>query len=584
MDNNLEMLIEFLVELVSVAAVIVGIALGIQKHYIYFLVTVLGFVTIFIYQRIKRRIKDKKIKEILKEQWGKERNTKRDFSKIRELYDFLIRRENFHFTIDDITWSDLDMDLVFSKLDHTMSLPGMQYLYHMLRLPVYKEDFLKKRNKTINMLMENKALSNRLQFPLFILGKEKGEDIIKFFDKGINIDTRPLIIYRLLSFLPLVGIALLFYDIGIGFIAIMFIVSTNLFFYNKNKRAINLEIENFKYIGDLILCAESIVKSGIGEIELVHKEMEEVLKELKALKKNILKLRYNDSYRSEMEIIIDYLNMLVLREPKIFYKTVSLLNIHREDLLSLYIMIGQIDAYISVASYKSSLRYYIEPSLKENHGFYLYAEKIYHPLLEEPVPYTVELNNRGALITGSNASGKSTFLKTMGINSLFAQTLYFTFSEKYSSCYFRLFSSIGTTDSIVEGDSYFMAEAKALKRVIDSIDGGSPILCILDEIFRGTNTAERISAAQVVLDYLIEKGNCVIAATHDLELTSLVSEKYENYHFRETIDDNDISFDYILRTGPCVSSNAIAILKYIGYPKEIYEAAKEKAEKYLIKA
>ncbi|NLY67772.1 MAG: DNA mismatch repair protein MutS, partial [Tissierellia bacterium] len=404
MDNNLEMLIEFLVELVSVAAVIVGIALGIQKHYIYFLVTVLGFVTIFIYQRIKRRIKDKKIKEILKEQWGKERNTKRDFSKIRELYDFLIRRENFHFTIDDITWSDLDMDLVFSKLDHTMSLPGMQYLYHMLRLPVYKEDFLKKRNKTINMLMENKALSNRLQFPLFILGKEKGEDIIKFFDKGINVDTRPLIIYRLLSFLPLVGIALLFYDIGIGFIAIMFIVSTNLFFNNKNKRAINLEIENFKYIGDLILCAESIVKSGIGEIELVHKEMEEVLKELKALKKNILKLRYNDSYRSEMEIIIDYLNMLVLREPKIFYKTVSLLNIHREDLLSLYIMIGQIDAYISVASYKSSLRYYIEPSLKENHGFYLYAEKIYHPLLEEPVPYTVELNNRGALITGSNAS------------------------------------------------------------------------------------------------------------------------------------------------------------------------------------
>src|SRR5690606_30327972 len=148
--------------------------------------------------------KDKKIKEILKEQWGKERNTKRDFSKIRELYDFLIRRENFHFTIDDITWSDLDMDLVFSKLDHTMSLPGMQYLYHMLRLPVYKEDVLKKRNKTINMLMENKALSNRLQFPLFILGKEKGEDIIKFFDKGINVDTRPLIIYRLLSFLPLV--------------------------------------------------------------------------------------------------------------------------------------------------------------------------------------------------------------------------------------------------------------------------------------------------------------------------------------------------------------------------------------------
>ncbi|NLX62663.1 MAG: DNA mismatch repair protein MutS [Tissierellia bacterium] len=584
MDNNLEMLIEFLVELVSVAAVIVGVALGIQKHYVYFLITVLGFAAIFNYQRIKRRIKDKRIKEIIKEQWGKERNFKRDFSKIRQLHDLLISKEKFDFIIDDITWSDLDMDIIFSKIDHTMSFPGMQYLYHILRVPSFEEDFLKKRNNIINRLMENKALSNKLQFPLFILGKEKGEDIITYFEKGIDVDTRPLNIYRFLSFLPLVGIGLLFYDMGLAFTAIIFIVSINLFFYNKNKRAINLEIENFKYIGDLILCAESIIKVGINEIESDLDEMNKVLKNLRALKKNIIKLRHNDSYRSELELIIDYLNMLVLREPKIFYKTVNLLNKHREDLLNLYVMVGQVDAYIALASYKSSLKYHTEPTLKKDKGFYLYAEKLYHPLLEEPVPYNVELNNKGALITGSNASGKSTFLKTIGINSLFAQTLYFVFAKKYTANYFRLFSSIGTTDSIVEGDSYFMAEAKALKRVIDSIDGGSPILCILDEIFRGTNTAERISAAQVVLDYLIEKDNCVIAATHDLELTSLVSEKYENYHFRETIDDEDISFDYILRPGPCVSSNAIAILKYIGYPKDIYEVAKEKAEKYLIKA
>lgn len=583
MRNDFELLIEFLIELISVATVIVGIALGIQKHYLYFLITILGFVAIFMYQGLKKRIKERQIKEIIKEQWGHERGVKRDFSNIRKLFDFL-RREKPYFTIDDITWSDLDMDIVFSKLDHTMSLPGMQYLYHVLRVPAFKESFIRKRTNTINLLMENKDLSNKLQFPLFMLGKEKGEDIITYFEKGIHISIRPLKIYRILSYLPLLGIALLFYDTGIGFFSILAIVTMNLFFYNKNKRTIYQEIETFKYIGDLILCAESIIKLDIEEFVLGHKEMEEELKRLKALKKNILKLRYNESYNSEIEIIIDYINMIVLREPKIFYKTVKLLNEHSEDLLNIYLSVGRIDAYVAVASYKSSVKYYAEPVLKEDDGFYLYVEEIYHPLLQNPVPYTVELDNKGALITGSNASGKSTFLKTIGINSIFAQTLYFTLSERYSSNYYRLFSSIGTTDSIVEGDSYFMAEAKALKRVIDTIDEDKPILWILDEIFRGTNTAERISAAQVVLDYLVERDNCVIAATHDLELTSLVSERYENYHFRETVNDKDISFDYILRPGPCVSSNAIAILKHLGYPKDVYKQAKEKAEKYLIKA
>lgn len=583
MGTDYEMLIEYLVELILVAAVIVGVALGIQKHYTYFLITLLGFVAMFVYQRIKRRIKERKIREIIKEQWGKNRDIKRDFEKIRELFDFLANKEKTYFTIDDITWSDLDMDFVFSKIDHTMSLPGMQYLYYILRRPIFEESTLKKRNEIIRLLMENKDLSNNIQFPLFMLEKEKGEDIITYFKKGIGVNTRPLNIYRILSYLPLAGIALLFYDVGMGFFSILAIVIMNLFFYNRNKRTVNQEIETFKYLGDLILCAESIVKLGVGEIVPGYEEMEEVLKRLKAIRKNILKLRYNESYNSEIELIIDYINMVVLREPKIFYKTVKLLNEHREDLLNLYLIVGQIDAYIAVASYKSSLKYYIEPVLKNEEGFHLYVEEIYHPLLQDPVPYTVKLDNKGALITGSNVSGKSTFLKTIGINSIFAQTLYFTFAKHYSSNYYKLFTSIGTTDSIVKGDSYFMAEAKALKRIIDSIDENIPILCILDEIFRGTNTVERISAAQVVLDYIIGRNNCVIAATHDLELTNLVNERYKNYHFRETVEDNDIRFDYILRQGPCVSSNAIAILKYIGYPEDIYKLVKGKAESYISK-
>ncbi len=582
MESSREFFTDFIFELLTLILIIAGVALGIQKNYIYFLIILLGLGVMFSYQTIKRKNKEKKIKEIIKNQWGKTRKQKRDFSVIRKLFDFLNKNLEIPFTIDDITWSDLDMDVVFSKIDQTMSLPGMQYLYYILRRPIYDIDILKKRNNMITKLMENREVSINIQFPLFILGKEKGEEIIEYFEKGINIDKKPLAMYRILSYLPLLGIGVLFYDISKGFFLIIIIIMINLFFYNNNKRKILQEIDFFKYLGNLIRCAECILKIDIDEEELIQGEIRESLKKLKKLKKNLSKLSYDKSYNSELDIVKDYINMVVLREPKIFYKTVKLLNENKKLLLELYLIIGKIDAYIAIASYKSSLEYFAEPILKEDYNrFSITYEEMYHPLLEKPVPYNFELENKGVLITGSNASGKSTFLKTIGMNTIFSQTLYFIFAKKYTSSFFRLFTSIGTTDSIVEGNSYFMAEAKALKRIIDSIGKGYPILCILDEIFRGTNSAERISAAKVVLDYLIEKNTCVFAATHDLELTKLVNERYENYHFTESIYEDDIKFDYILRSGPCTSSNAIAILRYLGYSEEIYKEAKLKAEKYL---
>ena len=284
----------------------------------------------------------------------------------------------------------------------------------------------------------------------------------------------------------------------------------------------------------------------------------------------------------DSEIIMHYYYMIFLKEPKIFYKAVKSINQYKDEFEKMYKIVGEIDANISIASYKSGLDYYTEPEFvfTEN-KFYLQTKHIYHPLLDEPIPYSIQLANKGALVTGSNASGKSTFLRTIGINTLFAQTMGFVLAQEYTTSFFKLLTSIGTVDSIVEGDSYFMAEAKSLLRVLDELDPKQPVLCILDEIFRGTNTAERISAASESLEYMSHKNCCVIAATHDLELTSMVDDNYNNYHFKETISQNDITFDYILRDGPCTSRNGIAILKYLGYPKELHEEAERKAAGFL---
>lgn len=584
MDYSTNQGTQAIIDSIFIIGILGGIALGAQIHYGFFLISILSLAGLFALHRYKNKKLEMFNKERIKNQWGKEHKEKRDFSYIEKLHTFLLERDQSGFIIDNITWTDLNMDSVFSKLDHTMSLSGMQYLYQTLRRPIFDGKILKKRNEVINSLLENNEIAKKIQYPLFVLGKKEGKNIFKYFKDWINIDTKPAIIYRLLSYLPYLAILMILIDSAKALIIIMLTVSINTIVYQVNKKKIYDEMDTFLYLGSLIKCADNIIKLNTENIDLEQEELKRILKNIGKVRKNVAKLNSNVTMGSDMEIVRQYYNMIFLKEPNIFYKTVKLVNDYRDDFFKLYTLIGKIDAYISIASYKAGLDYFVEPSFEEDGSqFYLNTKDIYHPLLDNPISYSFELNNMGALVTGSNASGKSTFLRTIGINSIFAQTLYLTLSKEYRSSYFNLLTSIGTTDNIVEGDSYFMAEAKSLKRVLDRLDPNQPVLCILDEIFRGTNTAERISAALESLNYMIERNCCVIAATHDLELTNLVNERYNNYHFKETIEANDIMFDYILREGPCSTRNAIAILKYLGYPAEIYEKAMAGAEKYLIK-
>ena len=474
------------------------------------------------------------------------------------------------------------MDSVFSKVDHTKSLPGVQYLYDILRKPLFNKDELKERDNIIRSFSKNKDIINEIQYPLSLLGKKDCKEIFNYFESGMNVDTKYLFFYKTMSITPIIGGLLLLFNRQFGFLILLFALVINASIYQKNKNEVYREVEVFKYIGSLIRTSKELVKIDTGKIDIGKENLEDLNKKTKEIYKNVASLTMSgESMPQLFQILYDYINMIVLRETIIFYKTVVLLDRNKENMLELYKKIGKIDAYTSIASYKDSLEFFTQPNLiEDNSGFFIEVEDLYHPLLEEPVPYSFKLNNTGALVTGSNASGKSTYLRTIGINTIFAQPFYISLAKKYSANFYKLLTSIGTTDSIEEGDSYFMAEAKSLKRIIDTLDDKHPVLCILDEIFRGTNTAERISAAREVLNYMIDRNTLVVAATHDIELTSLVNENFKNYHFKESIEGNDINFDYILRPGPATSRNAIAILKYLGYPKMIYENADERVAEY----
>ena len=130
----------------------------------------------------------------------------------------------------------------------------------------------------------------------------------------------------------------------------------------------------------------------------------------------------------------------------------------------------------------------------------------------------------------------------------------------------------------MEGTSYYMAEAQALLRMIEVLDPERSSLFIVDEIFRGTNPTERVAAASTLLSYLGDKNCLVLAATHDIEITRLVRDKYDCYHFEEQVTREELKFDYKLKGGTLQNPNGIRILEYLGYPQEIVEEAMKQVQ------
>jgi DNA mismatch repair ATPase MutS len=202
--------------------------------------------------------------------------------------------------------------------------------------------------------------------------------------------------------------------------------------------------------------------------------------------------------------------------------------------------------------------------------------------VEHPVANCIE-ETRSVLLTGSNASGKSTFLKTVAINGILAQTVHTSMAASCKTGFYRVMSSMALKDNLETGESYYMVEIRSLKRIMTEAvrETAAPVMCFVDEVLRGTNTVERVAASSRILQSLARDGAFVFAATHDIELTHLLEKEYANYHFREEVLDNDISFNYILNKGRATTRNAIKLLGIMGYDEDVIRKAEETATHFL---
>ncbi len=204
----------------------------------------------------------------------------------------------------------------------------------------------------------------------------------------------------------------------------------------------------------------------------------------------------------------------------------------------------------------------------------LQTQALGHPLIPDEVrkcnDFAFDAIGEVALITGSNMSGKSTFLKTLGVNLVLAYTGAPVVASDMQTRLFRLYTCIKINDSIADGFSFFYAEVRRLKAILDALrdENSLPLMFLIDEIFKGTNNRERLLGSQSYIKSLTGHHGLGAITTHDLELTQLAETIPEviNYHFREDVVDGKMVFDYKMRPGPCPSTNALKIMRLEGLP------------------
>jgi DNA mismatch repair ATPase MutS len=174
------------------------------------------------------------------------------------------------------------------------------------------------------------------------------------------------------------------------------------------------------------------------------------------------------------------------------------------------------------------------------------------------------------IITGSNMAGKSSFLRTLGVNLALAYAGGPVFARAFETRLFRLYTSIRVADSVTDGFSYFYAEVRRLQGLLAALNGEDerPLFFLIDEIFRGTNNQERLIGSQSYVKALVGGNGVGLIATHDLELAKLAdgSPQIRNFHFRDGVADGRMVFDYRLHPGPCPTTNALKIMALAGLP------------------
>jgi DNA mismatch repair ATPase MutS len=508
----------------------------------------------------------------LRATWGHCKTEPFDFVRIKNYAD--LTKEKFH-RVTDQTLEDIDFDSLFKFIDRTTSTVGQQFLFKKLVEPT--SEIEKRSEKLIQSVTDDKDLRENIQLELFRLSNHDGYHISALMRERSLLEEPKWLKLLALDLAIVALLIVLSFIFPVLLIALIFPFTLNMFLHYANKSNTFHFTRSIPQLNVLIEVSKTLNQI---DSHLYKKSVEEAISDLRSFQRKAKLISFDNEGGIQSELsqlgsfFTDLIKAFLLIEVIMLFKVIKELKNKQASILILFNYVGNIDASISIASLRSGKLKTCQPvfttAKKE-----LTVTNIYHPLIKNCVTNRLSINKKGILITGSNMSGKSTFLRTLAINSILAQTINTCFADEFVSPILKQFSSIRIDDNLFEGKSYYFQEVNVMGSLIEKVNLPNQNLFILDEVFKGTNTIERISAAKAILSYLNRNENIVIVSTHDIELADMLDDEYDLYHFTETIEQDELHFDHTIKPGQVKTRNAIKILELSDYPADIINEARQ---------
>ena len=538
----------------------------------YLILGLIGFIlVILVIHHVNKGRTKKKIDEI-RTAWGNPKKESFDFDCISKYAD-TVKENKFH-RLTDQTIEDIDFYGLFAFIDRTTSKVGQQFLYKKIIEPT--NNITDQSQRLINLFSNDKQLREKIQLELLKLNNN-GAYFISSLLKDKLLEKPKWFNFLILDIFIVASLVILSFKFPVLIIALIFPVTLNMFLHYWNKNNTFQFLRSFPQLNNLINVSKVLIKNGD---QFYDKSIEDSISNLKSFQQKVTLINFDNGNGIQSELsqlatyLIELIKAILLIEVFTLFRITRELENKKSSIQILFNYIGSIDSSISIASLRAGKEETCIPifvsTSKEFH-----AKSIYHPLIKDCVKNNLSIINKSILITGSNMSGKSTFLRTLAINSILAQTIYTCFADEFTSPILKQFSSIRIDDNLFDGKSYYFQEVIIMASLLEQVESPHQNLFILDEVFKGTNTIERIASAKAILSYLNRKENIVVVSTHDIELADMLDNEYDLYHFTEIVENNELHFDHSIKAGQLRTRNAIKILELSNYPADIIREARQ---------
>lgn len=538
----------------------------------------MGVMIIDVISRLRHWFGSARLLEELRASWARRDDRVRELNHIRNAYGRISAQSPGADYIDDDTWNDLDMDTVYSEIDRTLTTPGNTGLYLALRKPLRDEQALEKRNALTSAFQSHVAFRETAQLALSMLGREGNADVVWLLwskKRAAHAITRLL---PVMSILAVLAPFLLFVRMDLGLVAMFCVFGVNVIIAHVTRHLYAYHVASLRYLGNMIKAARTICRNDLSRASFPQADELRAIAEATArisTQTSIITPETNSS-SDPLVLGMDYISIYFLAEVNAYYSAMRSLAKHETELRRLFELMGELDLCQSVASFREGLSRYCLPEFVSGKAM-MQVDNGIHPLVSDPVPNSIGIASEGIFLTGSNMSGKTTFVRMLGTNALLAQTIYTACADKYRASFFRITSSIDQGDELTAGKSYYFNEAERLLKVLQTADGDTGTLCLLDELLRGTNSIERVAISTEILLYLARRNAIVIASSHDVGLAHNVEGVYRHYHFFGSVEGGELAFSYRIAEGICPTRNAIDLLRYLDYPDEVVAGAEARA-------